>query len=87
VGIYIVLALRRHRIDELVLAEIVIAGALVLEGVLHEGGTRELGQLRLFGGAQQHLAHLVLDGRHGAQREGSQLCGGAIGPESRRIVR
>jgi hypothetical protein len=62
---YVVFTLGRNRVDELVLVEEVLAARLVLLGVFHECSASKLRQLRLLGGAQQHLANLLRDRRHG----------------------
>jgi hypothetical protein len=79
---YVVFALGRNRVDELVLVEEVLAACLVLLGVFHECSASKLRQLRLLAGAQQHLANLLRDRRHG-----ESLCPGgraSIGLEAGR---
>ena len=60
---YVVFALWRDGGDELIFIEEEFA-CLVLLGVLHKGGARELRQLGLVRGAEEHLAHFFLDSRH-----------------------
>lgn len=48
-------------------------------GVFHKGGARELRQLGLVGGAQQHLAHFFRDGRHSEGMTAARAVEGAIG--------
>jgi hypothetical protein len=77
---YVVFALGRYRVDELVLVQEVLAAFLVLLGVFHECCASKLRQLGLLSGAKQHLAHLLRDRRHG-----ESLCPGgraSIGLES-----
>lgn len=62
---YIVFALGRNGINELVLVEEVVTGGLVLLGVLHERCASKLRQLGLLGGPQQHLVDLLRNRRHG----------------------
>jgi hypothetical protein len=63
-GAYVVFALGRNGLDELVLVQEVVAAGLVLLGVLQEGCASQLRQLGLFRRAQQHLAYLLADRRH-----------------------
>jgi hypothetical protein len=80
---YVVFAFRRNGRDELVLVEVVLA-RLVLLGVLHKGGARELRQLGLLGAAEKHLAHFFLDGRHSERMTLVRGSASAIGLERSR---
>lgn len=61
---YVVFALRRNGINELILVQEVIARRLVFLGVLHKSRASKLRELGLLGGPQQHLANLLRDARH-----------------------
>jgi hypothetical protein len=81
---YVVFALGRYRVDELVLGQEILAAFLVLLGVFHECCASKLRQLGLLGGAKKHLAHLLRDRRHD-----ESLCPGdraSIGLESGRKI-
>lgn len=76
---YIVFALGRNGVNELVLGEIVVTGRFVLLGVLHEGCASKLRQLGFFGGPQQHLIDLLRNRRHDESVPGSRDAEGSIG--------
>jgi hypothetical protein len=75
---YIVLALGRNRINELVFRQVVVAALLVLLRVLHERLAGDLRELGLVGGPQEHLAHLLCDRRHSAGWRAARVVGGQL---------
>jgi hypothetical protein len=83
-GAYVVLTLGRNGLDELVLVQKVVAGGLVLLGMLQEGCASQLRQLGLVSRPQQHLAYLLADRRHSEQLGAGRDEGVSIGLGSRR---
>jgi len=83
---YVVFALRRNGINELILGQEIFASCLVLLGVLHECCASKLRQLGLLGSPQQHLANLLRHRCHDEELADCPNDSKSIGREATQMV-